>query len=45
MMRVTTDGKRMHISNSLLATVDQATQFWVRAGLRTMCQASCPNWR
>ena len=30
MMHVTSDGKRMYISNSLLSTMDQADRFWVR---------------
>jgi selenium-binding protein 1 len=30
MMHVTSDGKRMYISNSLLSTMDPADRFWVR---------------
>jgi selenium-binding protein 1 len=30
MMHVTSDGKRMYISNSLLSTMDQVDRFWVR---------------
>jgi selenium-binding protein 1 len=30
MMRVTYDGKRMYVSNSLLSTLDHAGRFYVR---------------